>query len=80
MNSTNNNSSASNKNNDDNMDDDEESPVLAASSVLEEFNDFIYLPREEKLIQTIQETLDDLIVTLRVQRVNDSPGADPNGK
>ena len=37
------------------MDDDEESPVLAASSVMEEFNDFFYLPREEKLIQTIQE-------------------------
>jgi hypothetical protein len=39
------------------MNDDEESPVLAASSLMEEFNDFFSLPREVELMQTIQENV-----------------------
>jgi hypothetical protein len=38
-------------------DDGKKSPVLAASSSVEEFNDFFHLPREEELIQTIQENI-----------------------
>jgi hypothetical protein len=46
-----------NNNNMDDDDDAEESPVLELPLSSEEFNDFFYLPREEELIQTIQENI-----------------------